>query len=728
MNGELPLVAVAGAGSALLAGIHLYERRADEAMRASRVRLALTFPSGLDPVNAKAALAGLAGQSDRLEFIFEVAASEDGVRHALLVPAAARDSVVATLSGAMPGLRVADAAPIAGRATFAAKLHVPTPTVLATDQAEAAVRTLLSGIAGLAPGEHAVMRVALRPAHPRAWSSPNPPDRAAREAERLWRQKSASGVGFTVAGLLLTRAASVARAHEICEHLTSSLRSRRGPVGVVRLTTERGSRSLGALPKTTRSSGWLTPAELLSSLLGWPLGDEVIPGVEVGASRQLRVPRYVPRTGRPLFLGHDFHGERVVAQDATARIHHTAIIASTGGGKSSAFMRWVLADMASGAGGVVLDPKNDLVNDLLERVPPEYADRVVVLDPSQPGPVPGLELFGAGDPDLRSDVILSALRSVYKDAWGVRIDAMLRAGLRALAELDQPMLSDWIRIFTEPAFRARAIARLDDPILIQQWRSFEALSAAEQVQHITPALSRITGLLTRPALRNVINQPNPRLSISELLDRGHWLFVSLAPGALSEAASAVLSAVLGYLLWTAIEARVTVPADQRRPAFFYCDELASLHLPVGLERFLERARGMNCGLVLALQDLTRLSPAAQSSLLVNSGTVLSFKASADAAARLAREMPPLSARDLTSLGRFEIAGRVHTGSHGPGSVTLTGRTEGPPPTTGQAERIRALSAERYGRDPQEIEQALRDRSAGSEGMDSGSYGRTGRAA
>jgi hypothetical protein len=59
-----------------------------------------------------------------------------------------------------------------------------------------------------------------------------------------------------------------------------------------------------------------------------------------------------------------------------------------------------------------------------------------------------------------------------------------------------------------------------------------------------------------------------------------------------------------------------------------------------------------------------------------------------------------------ALGRFECAARINTGGLGSGSVVVTGRTEGPPPVTGQAKAIRALTAERYGRDPHEIEAEL----------------------
>jgi hypothetical protein len=147
-----------------------------------------------------------------------------------------------------------------------------------------------------------------------------------------------------------------------------------------------------------------------------------------------------------------------------------------------------------------------------------------------------------------------------------------------------------------------------------------------------------------------------------------------------------------------------------------------------LEVFFERARGLGCGVVVATQSLDRLPESTRNSLLVNAGTLITFKSRSDEAARLAREMPPLSAHDLQGLDRYEVAARIHTGRVGRGSVVVTGRTQPPPAPTNQGQIIRRLSAERYGRDPRQIEQELRHRLEGQAGQQDSGYGRTGRAA
>jgi hypothetical protein len=494
-------------------------------------------------------------------------------------------------------------------------------------------------------------------------------------------------------------------------------------VGAVRITAGPGNRRLSALPRTTRTSGWLSTAELLP-LLGWPLGPDLVPGVEVGASRELLVPGNVGRAGRRLFVGRDSAGARPVALGSNAARHHLAIVGPTGSGKSVVLARGVLDDLARGYGGVLIDPKADLIAEVLGRVPAADADRVVVLDPAAPGPVPGLDLFGTGDPDLRTDTILSVLRGI-SDGWGPRIDAYLRLGLRTVAELPNPVLSDWLRLYTEPGLRAAATSRIRDPIRVAEWRSYEALSPAEQYQHVAPALSRITGLLARPALRAVLNQSHPKLNIARLLAERKWLLVSLAPGTLGEPAARLLGAVVTYLVWAAVEARVALPSERRHPVFLYFDELQSISsLPVGLELFFERTRGLGCGVVVATQALARLPEGTRQSLLGNVGSLITFTAGADEAARLARELPGLTAQDIMGLGRFEVASRIHTAS---GQAIVTGHTTPLPPPAGHAAAIRACSALAYGTDPAEVEAELARRIGGGETPPDGGVGRTGRA-
>jgi hypothetical protein len=702
MNADLtPALGAASGGALLLGGIWAFERRREEAMRASRERLGLRFPIGLDPLRAVAALDALGGLPYTNELITELAADEGGVRHALWVPSAVRTSVSSTLAGIVSGLRTSVTADTpTGATTLSLKLFIPTPSLLALEHAADASRALLSGLTALGQGEQVVVRWALRPGAPRRWEPSQDSDAAQREIERSWRRKT-TGSGFSVAGLVLVQAPTVGRARGLSGHVESLLLSRRGLTGSPRVTRERGRRSLASLPRTTRTSGFLSSGELLP-LLGWPIGPDVPPGVEVGAARELLIPRHVPRDGRRLFVGRDAHGqERPVAIDheATAR-HHVAVAGGSGTGKSVLLTRSILDDIDRGFGGAVIDPKADLIATVLERVPSRYADRIVVVDPGDSRPLPGVALLAGGDPDSRADILTGTLKSIFAGAWGVRSDFYGRLAIRTLSEVPGATLADMGRLFYEERYRRAAVARLRDPFLISSWQSYESLSAAAQAEHVQAPMARVMTLLARPRVRAVLASPEPKLDVARLFAERKWLLVSLAPGAISEAGAKLIGAALMYVIWSAIEGRVTVAPEKRHPIFLYVDELATVAngLPFGFELLAERARGLGAGLTVALQTLGRIPEPTRSALLGNVATFITFRASADEASRVARQLPGLSEADVSALGRFEVAARIGTGVGATISV-VTGRTEPLPPVTGQADAIRDASAERYGARP-----------------------------
>jgi hypothetical protein len=697
MNGDLiPAVAAAATGSALISSIWAYEHRRDEKMRASRVRLAVRFPASLDPLTATAILSNLAGFSPgEVELIFEVAADADGIKHFLWVPAAVRASV---LTGAMAGVRASESPVQKGRATLALRVFIPTPSVLVTENPEAAARTLLSGLSALAPGEQVIIRWAARPGHAPELRD-KPPDRKERAIQQAWRHKTQLAGGFQTAALVLVRAERITRARELAEHVASFIRSRRGAVGGPRITYERGNRSLASLPRTTRSSGWLNATEALG-FLAWPLGNELIPGVEVGAARALSVPRHVPREGRRLFIGHDPSGERPVALTPEAARHHVAVVGPSGVGKSVLLARGILDDIELGFGGAALDPKADLTRTVLACIKPEHADRIVVLDPAA-ARVPGLAVLAGSDPDMRAEALTGAIRSAFPaEAWGVRTDYYLRLAIRTLAEVPRATLADIGRLFFDEPFRRAAIARLRDPFLVSAWQSYAALSAGAQAEHLQAPMARIMALLSRPKVRAILASPEPKLDVARLFRERKWLFVSPAPGVLGESGAAIVGAALMYVIWSAIEARVTLPPERRHLINLYVDELATLTngLPFSFELLAERARGLGAGLTVAIQTLGRIPEPTRSALVGNVASLITFRAGADEAQRLARQLPGLTDADVMALGRFEVAARIGTGLGSAVSV-VTGRTEPLPPETGQAEAIRNRSARLYGSDP-----------------------------
>jgi hypothetical protein len=698
MNADLPALVAAGSGVTMLAGIAVHEHVRAERMRASRVRLSTRYPASLEPVQVSAVWDGLAGLPYTTELIAEIVASEGSITHSLLVPKPALQSVRATLVAGIPSLRVTEAPPSPSEsATLSLRLFISTPTLLSGDNLASASRSLLSGLAHLRASETVVVRWALSPGRARPRPEPTDPTPRQREIARAWQAKTAVP-GFSVSGLVLIRVATVGRARELASHIENVLRSRRGLTGGIRVTSERGSRTLAALPKVRRSSGFLAVAEFLP-LLGLPLG-ATVPGVEVG-SPEILASRGLAREGRRLFIGRDWSGERPVALSPEAAAHHVAVIGPSGVGKSVLLASSILSDIEAGRGGVVIDPKSDLVESVLQRIKPEHSDRVVVLDAGDDTrPVAGLDVLHGGDLDARADVLVRTLKSLVPE-WGIRSETFGRLGVRTLSEVPGATLLDIGRLFADESYRRMAIAKLSDSFLRDSWQNYEALSPAAKIDVVQAPMARVMALLSRPRVRAVVASADPKIDIGRLLAQKRVLLVSLAPGALGEAATLVGAAVM-YATWSAVEARVALPPERRHLVSIYIDETATIvnGLPNNLELIAERARGLGASLTVAVQTVGRVPEPTRSALLGNLATLISFRAGATEAAAIARELPGISPDDLMALGRFEVAARVGTGTGSAVSI-VTGHTEPLPPVTGQAEAIRDRSARMYGSAPHE---------------------------
>jgi hypothetical protein len=464
----------------------------------------------------------------------------------------------------------------------------------------------------------------------------------------------------------------------------------------------------------------LSAVELISHL-AWPIGGPRLPGLRLGGAPQLlpdpRIPARGRVIGRSTWPGLE---TRALAQPVAGALSHTLIAGPTGSGKSALAAGLLLSDAAEGRGGLVVDGKGDLVEDFLGRLPAARAQDVIVLDPAEPGPVPGLRVFGrGGDPELTADLVLGVLRDLFAATWGVRSDQWLRAGLVTLGHDPQATLGDLPYLFSDDAYRHRLVGRLEDPLLQATWAAFEAMKPAERSNQLGAPLQKLSELLGRRVLRTVLAQTKPALDLNEAIRRNRIVLVSLSPGRLGAPAARLLGALVVYQLLVAVQARARIAPSKRKAYFAYIDEPQVLgDIPVPLDSIFQLARGLGVGLTLAVQSLAQLSGPVRSAALTNVATLIAFRQTADDAELLARHLPGVGADELQKLDAFEIVARIGLGG-GEIAAPASGRTLPPGPPVNDPAALRRSSAERYGADPTAVDRALAARHAGRGSADGG---------
>jgi len=672
----------------------------------------LRFPRDLSVEHVEALLAHVAAGSGPVVFVVEARYQRIG----FLVGASKTvlAGLTSALSGIAPEIRLDEPGeePAATPSLGARVWWSDRWPLLRTDASEMVVAGLLGSLSAVRAGEQVRLVVRLHP----AGRAPRPDPASLKVATRL--QSKLAGPLLRAEVLVGVSAYPAVRARQLCQTVIAALRTLNGPRGrmrVRRLTVAAASRAVTRL--TRQRSWWLTPRTLLSptelvAIVGLPVAAPRVAGIAYGTAPRLMPPLELP-SGRGsderLFAVSTWPAakDRRLAQPVVGGLQHTAVIGPTGTGKSSLIARLVAQDVAAGRGALVVDVKGDLVTDLLARIPEQRRDDVVLLDPAWDGPQPGLSLFPAGvDRELTADLLLGTLAEIYRDSWGIRTSSYLRLGLTTLSYARGASLPLLSALFSDRAFRGRALRGVTDPLLLASWQRFEALSSVDQATQLAPALRKIDELVGRARLRLVLGQGQPRLHFGEVLARGRIVLVRLPPGLLGAPATRLLASVVLWQFFAAVEARAALPEGKRRPFFAYVDEIAALgSLPLPLDGLLERARGLGVGLTIAPQNLGQLTPSLRSALLANVGSLIAFRSGADEAKLLARELPPVSAEQLQHLERFEVAMKL---SLGPGAVTptMTGRTLPVGEPCSDAAAMRTHAAARFGATLADVDAAL----------------------
>jgi len=437
--------------------------------------------------------------------------------------------------------------------------------------------------------------------------------------------------------------------------------------------------------------GFLLSTPELALLAGLPT-DVAVPGLARARAKAVAPAPNVPSGGRHTrLLGTaQVGGHRVALSVADAR-HHTHVLGSTGVGKSTLLAHLALSDIHAGRGLVVVDPRGDLVDDILDRMPAVAADRLVLLDPRQ-DPPPAFNPLDADDPDLAVDNLVSIFSRIYARHWGPRMDDILRAALLTLFEHANPMLTLVPPLLLNRQVRAQLTADLHDPAgLGGFWTAYEQMPLPLRVQAIAPVISRLRALLMRKFVRTVVGQPRSSFTMSTILDGG-ILLCRLPKGTLGSETRNLMGSFIVASVWQAATARAGQPEHTRRDATLILDEAQNfLHLPSSIEEMAAEARGYRLSLILAHQNLSQFPRDTAEAISANCRNKIYFACSPEDARVLARHTrPELDEHDLSSLDAFHATARLVVDGQETPAFTL--RTQPLPDPVGAATHLRTVAA------------------------------------
>ena len=352
------------------------------------------------------------------------------------------------------------------------------------------------------------------------------------------------------------------------------------------------------------------------------------------------------------------HPHRTFGIKLDDRFSHVYVIGRTGAGKTTLLETLALQDIHNGRGLCVIDPHGDLAERLIANVPEWRRNELVYVnapDIQQPYGYNPLRRVHSSRIPLAVSGLMEAFKKLWTEAWGVRMEHVLRNTLYALIEAGDAKLPDILRMLSDKNYRYTVISRVKNEQVRSFWtEEFAAYNPRYRQEMIAPIQNKVGAFLADPKLRRIFTAAPVNLQFRSIMDEGKILIVNLSKGRLGEDSASLFGAILVTTLGLAAMSRGDIPDVERRNFLIYIDEFQSF-TTLSIANMVSELRKYHIGLVLANQHLYQLEPDVRHAVLANAGTLISFRLGPEDAPLIAREFQPVfNTTDLINLPNREI--------------------------------------------------------------------------
>jgi len=455
--------------------------------------------------------------------------------------------------------------------------------------------------------------------------------------------------------------------------------------------------------------------EEMAGLYHFPLPATETPNIAWLESRNAPAPSNIPKEG--LLLGiNNYRGIKTeIRIKKKDRRRHMYIIGMTGTGKSWFQAGLAVQDVKNGEGVCFIDPHGDAIQDILERVPAERAEDVIVFNPSdfeRPLAMNILEY----DTEEQKIFVINELLAIFdklydlKATGGPMFEQYMRNALMLI--MDDPesgsTMLEITKVLSDEDFRNYKLSKCKTQVVKDFWEK-EAQKAggeaalANMVPYIT---SKLTPFIANDLIRPIISQQKSAFNFREAMDNQKILLINLAKGKIGDINANLLGMIIvGKILMAAL-GRADAPEEERKDFYLYIDEFQNF-LTESINVILSEARKYRLCLTIGHQYIGQLVKGGDTkfkdAIFGNVGTKVCFRIGVEDAEYMAKEFAPVfSERDLINITKFHAYIKLLIDNANPppfnvGTLPLEGGDRE------LAQKIKELSRLKYGRSRKVIE-------------------------
>lgn len=336
------------------------------------------------------------------------------------------------------------------------------------------------------------------------------------------------------------------------------------------------------------------------------------------------------------------------------RLLHTYILGKTGTGKTNLLQTQIIQDINNGRGFSVIDVHGDLIQKIYSNIPKSRAEDVIYLDITNPEHNfkfnPFIKVPFERRPLIASG-ILDVFEKLWKSAWGLKLEHILRYVLLTLLDQEKADMSDILRLLDNEVYRNMCLENVENEDIKRFWqKEFKHYTKGD----LLPIYNKVGAFLIYPAISRLLISNTNEISFRKIMDNRKILLVNISKGILGENVANILgSLILNSISFTAFS-RIDIPEERRIPFFVYIDEFQN-YTTVSLVNMLSELRKFRLGMIMAHQYLSQLSDEIRDAVLGNVGTIITFRLGVADASYFAKEYYPVfDILDLLNLPNYEI--------------------------------------------------------------------------
>jgi hypothetical protein len=477
--------------------------------------------------------------------------------------------------------------------------------------------------------------------------------------------------------------------------------------------------------------------EELASLWHLPTPYIETPNIKWLVSKKAPPPLNIHKEG--LLIGKNIYRgvETPIFMGREDRRRHTYVLGRTGSGKSVLLANMAIQDIKNGEGLCVVDPHGDLIQDILQNVPKERAEDIIVFEPFDMDRPLGLNMLEVDSEEQKDFAVQEMISIFYKlvtdpAMLGPMFEHNMRnAMLTLMADEEHPgTITDIPRIFTDTDFQKYKVEKLKDPVVKLFWeKEMAKTSDFHKSEMLGYLISKVGRFVENTMMRNIVGQSKSGFNFRKVMDEGKVLLVNLSKGRTGEINAKLLGLILVSKIQMAALSRADVPEEKRKDFYLYVDEFQNF-ITDAFASILSEARKYKLNLIIAHQYLGQLETQAgakgaaskdlRNAVFGNVGTMVVFRTGAEDSEVLGKEFAPtFNQFDLVNIDRYNAYVRLMV--NGTASKPFNMATM-PPQKSGTeelAQSIRQLSRLKFGRPRAEVEAEMLEAGNVAESMSEG---------